>query len=162
MKLCETPAHASSLSASCLCSFSSCSILTSDALRRLRTTQDLPEGVLLRVSSHSLEGGARAQPPGEEEQGAPKEVSSRGGLSSLRSAHVSLARLLSSTQGVAMLCTPNMLEPPLFYAECSVQLGIHQLPVYLCFRDLHMREVMSKSVQMRGDWPGCNMLHVSW
>ena len=80
---------------------------------------------------------------------------------------MSLARLLSSTQGVAMLCTPNMLEPPLFYAECSVQLGIRQLPVYLCFRDLsfrdlHRREVMSKSVQMRGNWPGCNMLHVSW
>lgn len=75
---------------------------------------------------------------------------------------MSFARLLSSMHGMAMLCTPNMLEPPLFYAECSVQLGIRQLPVCQCFKDLHRREVTSRSLQMRGDWPGCNMLHASW
>ena len=41
---------------------------------RICPAQDLQKGVLLCECCNPLQGGACAQPPGEEEQGAPKEV----------------------------------------------------------------------------------------
>jgi len=40
----------------------------------LRPPQDLPQGVLLRLSRHPLQGGPRSLPPGPQEQGTPSQV----------------------------------------------------------------------------------------
>ena len=45
---------------------------------RIRAAQDLQEGVLLRERGHPFQGCARAQPSGEEESRATKEVSTLG------------------------------------------------------------------------------------
>ena len=73
---------------------------------------------------------------------------------------MSLAHLLPAMQGMAMLCTPNMSQPLLFL--CGVFSAAWHSPAYLCLEDLFRPEVMSRSLQMRGDWPGCSMLHASW
>ena len=50
---------------------------TSQLCRRLCTAKDLQEGVLLRLGSHPLQGGARAFPRGQEEQGATQALQAR-------------------------------------------------------------------------------------